>query len=101
MTCNYFLNRSAMYCAFQCISSCYILLVFRVHNRKQTYFLEVTEVCEKHEDVVGAHAPTSCGGQIVFQCSAKVLISEHDLIITSGLGLGLFFEKLPLTRGMR
>ncbi|ELK23318.1 hypothetical protein MDA_GLEAN10017494 [Myotis davidii] len=43
---------------------------------------------------IHVHAPG------IVQGTAEVFIYEHGLIITSGLGLGLFFRKLPLPHGV-
>lgn len=98
LTCSYyFLDRSASCCIFQCISSCYIFLpVFRFHGRKEKYFLgnchwSLWETWW----LSGCSCPTQLWG-------AGLSIYEHGLIITSGLGLGLglFFKKLPLPHGV-
>lgn len=97
VTCSYsFLDRSVNCCASKCISSCYIFfLVFRFHGRKWKYFFDIIRlVYEKHGDLVYAHAQ-----QTIFQGGASVYL-WYGLIITSSLGLGLFFEKLPLPHGV-
>ena len=82
-----FLDRSPGCCAFRAIRGGYILLlVFRLHGRKQKHFLDVNGVCEKHRDAVDAHAPAARGRQPVLQGGAEGFIYEHGLVVASGLG---------------
>lgn len=64
----------------QCISNSYIFLpVFKFHDRKQKYFLDIIGVFKNHGDLVDAQAPAICGGQPIFQGSAEVFIYKHVL----------------------
>lgn len=53
--------------------------------------LDITGIGKEHGEAIDSHAPTSCRGKSILQCSAEVFIDKHGFIITRSFCL---YEKI-------
>lgn len=45
-------------------------------------YLDITGISKEHGEAIDSHAPASCRGKAILQCSAEVFIDKHGFIIT-------------------